>query len=139
MLQDIEIIQGSTFEWLLYITDVNGDSLDMSGYTGGTAGVRGAIRAKYGDVSPYLNLTPLLVVANKTGVIATGIHLSDLEIAELKLVAEGSCYIVLELTAAQTAAMAKGKYVYDIEIEDLTGFVFKPVMGSVQVLPQVTV
>jgi hypothetical protein len=139
MLQDIEIIQGSTFEWLLYITDVNGDSLDMSGYTGGTAGVRGAVRVKYTDGSPYLNLTPLLSVHNRSGVVSSGIHLSDLEVADLKPNTEGACYIILKLTASQAAAMAKGKYVYDIEIEDTTGFVFKPVMGSIQVLPQVTI
>lgn len=42
------------------------------------------------------------------------------------------------LSATTTAGMAAGTYVYDIEIEDTTGFVLKPLRGRAIVLPEVT-
>lgn len=137
---DIEVIQGSTFEWLMLINDVDDVPLDMASFTGGTAGARGKIRKYYTSVTSTEDFT--ITVLNKTGVLAAiaagTCHITVAEIAALKLDAVGSCYLLVRLTAVETAAVTKGNYVYDIEVEDLTGFVFKPYMGACEVLPEAT-
>lgn len=138
--RDISIIQGATFEWLLLVNDVNGAPLDMTGFVGGTAGGRGMIRKKYSDVAALKSFA--ITIINKTGVLAAitagTCHLTTAEIAALELDTAGKCYLLIRLSATDTAALTKGAAVYDIEIEDTTGFVFKPYTGAVNVTPEAT-
>jgi len=137
---DLEIVQGSTFEWLILVKDVNDAPLNMVGYTGGTAGARGMIRRAYSDAAATKSFT--ITILNKTGVVAAvaakTLHLTTTQIAALELDAVGSCYLKVWLTATETAALAKGIYVYDIEVEDTTGFSFKPYSGEITVTAEAT-
>lgn len=137
---NLDISQGSTFELLLLVKDVNKDPLDMTLYSGGTAGARGMIRKKYSDTSPIETFT--ISILNKTGVLAaiavSQCHITDEEIAALEPDTSGKCYLLIRLTAAETAALAKGVAYYDIEIEDTYGFVFKPITGTVTIGPEAT-
>lgn len=137
---NLDISQGSTFELLLLVKDVNKDPLDMTLYSGGTAGARGMIRKKYSDTSPIETFT--ISILNKTGVLAaiavSQCHITDEEIAALELDTSGKCYLLIRLTAAETAALAKGVAYYDVEIEDTYGFVFKPITGTVTIGPEAT-
>ena len=137
---DLTVIQGSSFEWLIKVLDVNGSPLNMTGYTGGTAGARGQIRKKYEDVSPTKSFT--ITILNKTGInsaiTAGNCHLTTQEIADLEPDSAGKCYLLVRLPASDTTSLIKGNYFYDIEVEDTTGFVFKPYFGQVSVLPEAT-
>lgn len=137
---NLEIIQGSTFEWLIQINDVNDVPLDMVGYTGGTAGARGMVRRAYSDAAATKSFT--INILNKTGVLAAvaakTLHLTTSQIAALQADTVGSCYLKVRLTSTETAALAKGTYVYDIEIEDTTGFSFKPYSGEITVTAEAT-
>ena len=137
---DIEITQGSTFELLIPINDVNGAPLDMTGYTGGTAGARSKIRKAYSDAAATCSfVAAILANAGILTAISNGqCHLTTADIAALEPDASGKCYILLTLSATATAAIPKGNYVWDCEIEDTYGFVFKPYRGAVTVLPEVT-
>jgi hypothetical protein len=139
-IQDIEIIQGSTFEWLILVKDVNGLPLNMTTYTGGTAGVRGKIRKKTSSADVITSFT--VSILNNTGVLAAmtagRCHLTTAQIAALQTDAVGKCYALLILEAATTDTIGKGPYVYDVEIEDTTGFVFMPFSGAVTMVMQVT-
>lgn len=138
--KDIKITQGSTFEWWMLIKDVNGTPLDMAGFTGGTAGARGKIRKKYSDAAALASFT--ITILNKTGMLAAitagTAHLTTAEISALQPDTSGKCYLLVRLTATETAALAKTTAVYDIEVEDSTGFVFKPYTGTVTVGPEAT-
>lgn len=140
MIKDIEITQGSTFEWLILVNDVNGVPLDMAGYAGVTAGVRGSIRKRYTDPTPLKSFA--ISILNNTGVLAAiamgKCHLTTEQTAALVPDSSGSCYLLVILSAADTAALPKGDSVYDIEIEDTYGYVFKPFSGSCAVSPEAT-
>lgn len=137
--QDLSMEQGTTFEWLVLINDVNGVPLNMSGYVGGTAGARGMIRKRYSDTTILKSFT--ISILNSTGVntaITAGqVHLATADVAALQPLASGSCYLLIRLVAADTAALPT-TCVYDIEIEDTTGYVFKPYRGNISVLPEST-
>lgn len=138
--KNITIVQGSTFEFLGLVNDVNGAPLDMTGFTGGTAGARGMYRKKYTDAAALETFT--ITILNKTGVLAAiaagTCHLTTAEIAALKADTYGKCYLLIRLTATETAALVRATGVYDIEVEDTTGFVFKPFAGTVTVGPEST-
>lgn len=138
--KNIKITQGSTFEWWMLVNDVNGAPLDMTGFTGGTAGARGKIRKKYTDATALASFT--ITILNKTGLLAAiaagTAHLTTAEIADLQPDTVGKCYLLIRLTATETAALVKATGVYDIEVEDSTGFVFKPYTGSATVGPEAT-
>jgi len=140
MVKDIKITQGSTFEMLALINDVNGVPLDMTGFVGGTAGARGMYRKNYTDTTPLETFN--ISILNKTGVtnaISVGTcHITTAEIDALQPDTAGKCYLLIRLTAVETAALAKGTGVYDIEVEDVTGFVFKPFTGAVTVGAEAT-
>lgn len=140
MVLDLEIIQGSTFEFLALIKDVNDLPLDMDTFTPVPAGARGMIRKKYSDAQEIVEFD--IAVMNKNNIVAEealgGIHLTTAEIDALEPATSGKCYLLITLSATATAGIPKGNYVYDIEIEDLTGFVFKPFSGNVSVLPEAT-
>lgn len=139
-VQDITIVQGSTFEWLILVLDVDDNPLDMVTYTGGTAGVRGSIRKKSSDLLPLVNFT--IQILNNTGVLAAKAagrcHLTAAQTAALEPDASGSCYALILLEAADSSAISIGTKLYDIEIEDPTGYVFQPYSGSVFVTPEIT-
>ena len=140
MVKDIEITQGSTFEWLILIKDVNGAPLNMTTYTGGTAGSRGMVRKKHTDATPLKTFT--ITTLNKTGVLAAiaagTCHLTTAEIAALEPDTAGKCYLLVRLPASDTSTLVKGSAVYDVETEDTTGFVFKPYTGAVTIGPEAT-
>ena len=46
--------------------------------------------------------------------------------------------IVVELTAGETSAIAKGKYFYDLEVESNTGVVTKIIKGYIIITPEAT-
>lgn len=143
--KNITIVQGSSYEDLYLVNDVNGDPLDMAPYTDvgtktQTSGARGMIRKKFEDVAATASFT--MDILNNTGlraaITAGKLHLSDTEVAALLPDASGKCYILVTMTATVTKAIAKGTYKYDHEIEDITGYVFKPYFGTCTVLPEAT-
>lgn len=137
--RDLEMEQGSTFEWLILVRGIGGVPLDMTNYIGGTAGVRGHIRRKYSDAD-YLKVFSISVL-DATGVaaaVAGGmLHITSGDVAALEPDASGKCYLLVRLDAADTAELPS-KSVYDIEIEDTYGYVFKPYRGSVVTTPEAT-
>lgn len=46
--------------------------------------------------------------------------------------------VILSLSVAQTSALKPGRYLYDIEMVDATGYRTRPVEGIVIVSPQIT-
>ena len=97
---DIEHDQGSTFQWDITVYDTDGATLlDLSGYT-----VRSQLRKKYTDTNPSETFTITYPDA------VNGI-------------------VRLALTATETAALAKGRYYYDVELVDGTGKVVKLYKG----------
>lgn len=129
----LTITRGDTFEWLIPVSDVNGAPLDMTAYVGGTAGARGGIYRKSSDPLPLKAFS--VQILNKTGILAA--IAADLyrataaEIAALTADNTGKRYLLVRLTAADTTALEVGGYVYKIEIENTTAFVFKPFKGDV--------
>jgi len=106
---DIDIDQGSTFLWDITIYDVDGVTpLDLTGYQ-----VRSMIRKRYADVNPAETFN---------------ISYPDAVNGKVRLL----------LSASETAALLKGRYVYDIEIEDGVGKVAKIYKGFVIVYPEAT-
>lgn len=114
---DLEIIQGDTFRWIIMVQDSTGAALDLTGYT-----VRGQIRKAYTDVSPTETFN---VTIDPDQVTNMG-------------------KVTLLLNPAETAAINKGSYKYDVELEaDTDGVqnnseVHKLYRGSVTVLPEAT-
>jgi hypothetical protein len=114
---DLEMIQGDTFRWIIMVQDSAGAPLNLTSYT-----VRGMIRKAYTDLTP----TESFNVAKAT---QTGADIGK---------------VVLTLTAAETAAIDKGSYKYDVELEaDTDGTennadAYKLYRGSVTMLPEAT-
>ena len=93
------------------IVTVNGSDGLIFNLTGYTA--RGQIRKAYASTS-YTSFT--IVINNPT---------------------DGE--IVMSLTAAQTAALSAGRYVYDVEIvETSSGAITRVIEGQVEINPRVT-
>lgn len=136
---DIDIEQGSTFEWLILVRGIGGNPLDMTNYVGGTAGARGHIRKTYSDPNPMAVFS--ISTLNNTGVldaITNGLlHLDQSSIDALVSDSAGKCYLLVRLDAAATAGIAS-KGVYDIEVEDTYGYVFKPYRGTVGIVKEST-
>lgn len=137
---NLDIIQGSTFELLLLVKDVNDDPLDMTMYTGGTAGARGMIRKSFSDTLPIETFN--ISIMNKTDILnaiaISQCHITDEEIATLEPDTSGKCYLLIRLSASETAALNKGRAYYDVEVEDTFGFVFKPISGTVNIGSEAT-
>lgn len=106
---DIEIEQGSTFEWEIQVLDTDGTTpLSLAGFL-----IRSMIRKKYEDAAATETFT--VTITNESNGI-----------------------FVLSLSATETAAIAKGRYVYDVELEDINGKVVKLYRGNVTVIPEAT-
>lgn len=141
-IKDIKIKKGSSFEFLALINDQNGAPLDMTGYTGGTAGARGKIRKNESATAALVSFT--IVILNKTGVVAAvaagQCHATTEEIAALKADTFGKCYILATITSTDTAALVGKTAIYDIEIEDKStpAFVFPAYEGTVEMRGEAT-
>ena len=103
-----DVEQGTTFEWEIHLQTVNKTPMDLSGIV-----IRSCLRKKYSDASPALTFT-VTILDSSLG------------------------YVLLSATAAQMAALASGKYVYDVEVEDAAGKVYKPYKGYMLVTQEVT-
>lgn len=137
---DHTIYQGDTFEWLVLIEGIDGLPLDMSGYTGATAGARGMIRKnpKAVDVLATFDIFTLNGSGVLTAISTSQYHADAATIASLEDDAVGSCYLLIRLDADVTAALPAKRLTYDIELEDTYGYVFKPYAGSFTVLGENT-
>lgn len=112
---DLEILQGDTFRWIINIQDATGAALDLTGYT-----VRGQLRKSYSDLTDTETFTVAYTTPRTTG------------------------QVILTLSALETAAIAKGSYKYDVELEaddnatENDAEVHKLYRGSAVVLPEAT-
>ena len=108
---DFEIEQGSTFKWeiTVYQADSTTLPLDLTNYE-----IRSQMRKKVSDVSPTVSFT-----CTKSATPTTGV-------------------VTLSLTDEQTALIASGRYVYDVEIESVGGDVAKLYRGAVVIVAEVT-
>lgn len=109
-MTDLTIKQGATYEDTFWFT--HRVFASFSGYT-----VRGKIRPSYASATVTLDMST----------VATPIALNA-TLHTLKIV----------LSAAETAALTAGRYVYDVEIVDGSGTVTRLLEGSVVVTPEVT-
>ena len=107
---DLDLYQGATFSYVL-TWEVGGDPVNLTSYT-----ARLQARATPDATSTALSLT--------TG---SGIALGG---------ALGT--ITLTRSAAQTAALTPGRYLYDLELESAGGVVTRLVEGELTIHPEVT-
>lgn len=107
---DFEMLQGDTFKWDITVTDTDGSIFDLTGFN-----VRGMMRERYTDTNP----------AETFACSVTSIPNGTVRVS---------------LTAAETAALSKGLYYYDIEIytSDVVPEVYKIYRGRISVLPEAT-
>jgi hypothetical protein len=105
---NIVIDQGTDFSTSITVADVNGNIVDLTGYTG-----RGQIRKHYSS-STKVDFT-----------VAFGSPRTD-----------GKVTLTLSNTA--TANMEAGRYVYDAELIDAANTVSRLVEGIVTLTPEVT-
>lgn len=106
---EIFLDQGNYFSTTLNVTDVNGDPLNLSGYT-----VSGQIRRSYYSSNVTASFTSSVSDANN------GI-------------------LLLQLNSATTANIAPYRYVYDVVVtETATGNKTRVVEGILSVTPSVT-
>ena len=118
---DILIEQGATFKMTLTLKDVNATPINLQGLT-----FRGKVKKDFSDVVEKANFT--FTVLDQSVVDNLG-------------------KVEVTISATQTAALvAVGKgtsrtlnnFVYDIESEDLSGFVVRWLQGLAKVSPEVT-
>lgn len=107
---DLDLYQGATFSYVL-TWEVGGSPVNLTSYTG-----RLQARTTPDATTPVLSLT--------TG---SGITLGG-----------SAGTITLTRTAAQTAALTPGRYVYDLELESAGGVVTRLVEGELIVHAEVT-
>lgn len=109
---DFTIEQGATFKWYITINDPDDPTkpLDLTGYA-----VRSQGRVKYDSTTTTFSFVCIV----QDQVTDTG-------------------KVLLYLTDETTAAIAKGRYVYDVELESYDGEVARLYQGYVTVSPEVT-
>jgi len=105
------IDQGADWYATFVYKDSGGTAINLTGYTAALQ-----IRDTYADSTTDLALT------STSGITITG--------------ATGT--LAIHATAAQTAAIAAGNYVYDLEITSAGAIVTRLVQGKITVSPQVT-
>ena len=115
---DISLFQGDSLTLNLELQDADGNPFDLTSYTG----ARGQIRKSYEATAVSASFTIVLNVSDTAGLVGT---------------------IDVSLTPTITATLAKGRYVYDIElyIQDTAGTdtsVYKILHGTTTVKPEVT-
>jgi hypothetical protein len=106
------IDQGANWFITVIYKDSTGTPINLTGYTAALQ-----IRDTYADTTTDLSLT-----SPSGGIVITG--------------ATGT--IAITASAAQTAAIAAGTYVYDLEITSSGGIVTRLIQGKISLSPQVT-
>jgi len=106
------IDQGANWFLTVVYKDSTGTAINLTGYTAALQ-----IRDTYADSTTDLSLT-----SPSGGITITG--------------ATGT--IAITATAVQTAAIAAGSYVYDLEITSSGGIVTRLIQGKISLSPQVT-
>lgn len=109
---DFTVEQGATFKWYITINDPDAPTtpLDLTDYT-----VRSQARLKYESTTPAFTFTCIIL----DQVTNTG-------------------KVLLYLTDEATAVVAKGNYVYDVELESSGGEVVRLYQGRIAVSPEAT-
>ena len=102
--------QGTTFQSSITLDGVSGEPYDLTGFI-----AKSQIRKSYYSTSPTAEFSVTINQPPTSGII------------------------VLNLTAAQTANVAPGRYVYDVLIRDNPGTVTRVLEGIVNVSPRVTI
>ena len=105
------IDQGATWSVTVTYTDSAGAPINLTGYTAALQ-----VRQQYSSADADLTLT-----SPSNGIVITG--------------ATGT--VVITMTAAQTAALAEGYYVYDVELT-LGTYKDRLIQGQLTVAPEVT-
>lgn len=105
---ELTINQGATFESDLDLVDDDGSAINVANYV-----FSGQLRKSYYSLNPTANLT-------------------------LNIVNAASGNVNIYLSAATTANIKAGRYVYDIKMTDTSNTVTRIVEGVVTVTPQVT-
>jgi len=116
-IHDITIEQGATFTRQITMRQSNGSPMDLTGYIG-----RAMVRKTYGATAPSATFTVDFDADRATGIIT------------------------LTLSAEQTAAIPAGEsvdetdsqYVWDFELEDVSGVVMRVLKGACYVDPEAT-
>ena len=112
LVGDLEIKQGATYQLDLYYVTSAGTAIDLSGYT-----ARMTLRTDYEATSSLLALT-----SPSGGLVITG----------------ASGLVTVTITATQTAALAAGYFVYDLEIVSAGGVVTRMAEGVGAISREVT-
>jgi len=105
---ELTVDQGSTFESTIDLVTDDGAVINVTGYT-----FTGQIRKSYYSTNPTANLTMTIVDA-----------------------ANGN--VKVSMTAANTANIKAGRYLYDIKMTDTSNIVTRLVEGVITITPQVT-
>ena len=105
---NIVIDQGADYSASIDVTDSEGDTIDLSGYT-----AAGQIRKTYSS-STAVNFTVSIASPASAGTLNIG------------------------LSNTQTNAMKAGRYVYDVEITNSGGVKTRVLEGQVEITPGVT-
>jgi len=107
---NLTIDQGANFTSDVTVKDANANAFNLTGYT-----ARAKLAKGYSSTRTRTAFTCTVASDATTGVVS------------------------LSLTAAQTAALEDGRYVYDLEIEQTgTGNVTRVIEGIINVRPNVT-
>jgi hypothetical protein len=105
---NIVIDQGADYSASIDVTDSDGDTIDLSGYT-----AAGQIKKTYSS-STAVDFTVSIASPASAGILNIG------------------------LSNTQTNAMKAGRYVYDIEITNSGGVKTRVLEGQVEITPGVT-
>ena len=105
---ELTVDQGSTFESTIDLVTDDGAVINVAGYV-----FTGQIRKSYYSTNPTANLTLSIVDA-----------------------ANGN--VKVSITAANTANIKAGRYLYDIKMIDTSNTVTRLVEGVITITPQVT-
>ena len=108
--------QGSTFSTTITGYDVDGNKLDLTGYS-----ARAKIKANYSTGTSLVDFTTSIQSGTNGAAYVSGL-------------------IDLSLTSAQTAALAANDWRYDVEVHIGTGIanVIRVQQGLVRVSPEIT-
>lgn len=110
-------IQGDTWEIILTLKQPNNQPMDLTGCQ-----VRGQIRKDYMDASAVASFGCQVLTPATDGKVKISVD----------------AITTASILGGKTTKDPKGKYVYDIEIVDTAGSVFKPLRGDLIVLLEVT-
>ena len=105
---ELTVDQGSTFESTIDLVSDNGAVINVAGYV-----FTGQIRKSYYSTNPTANLTLAIMDA-----------------------ANGN--VKVSMTAATTANIKAGRYLYDIKMVDTSNSATRLVEGVITITPQVT-